>query len=92
MPQGPPQGLMAPPPPDPNMPPAASAIQGLAPLVPAQQQIMDMVKQKLAEQTMAAAMQAVAGMPNEAAMAAQTEPSPPVDAGSTPTDLQSQGL
>ena len=61
-------------------------------MVPAQQQIMDLVKQKLAEQTMAAAMTAVAGLPNPAAEAVQTEPSPPVTGGMTPQDLSSQGL
>jgi hypothetical protein len=91
MPQGAPGPLAAPQAP-PDIPPAASAIQQLAPLVPMQQSILDAVKQKLAEQTMATAMQAVAGMPNPVAEAAQTEPSPYVGDGTGQQSDEGQGL
>lgn len=68
-------GLMPPP----DLPPAGMGALALAPLAQQQQQMMDALKQQMAQEAMAAAMQAIAGMPNPGAAAAQTEPGPIVE-------------
>lgn len=69
---GAPAGLMAPP--MAPQPPAADAAMALAGLAQQQQAALDAMR----IQTIQTAMAAVAGMPNEAAAAAQTEPGPMV--------------
>lgn len=89
----PPQGMGAPGPlmPPPDAAPAAAGALALAPLAQEQQAVMDQVRQQLAQQALAAAMQAIAGQPNPAAAAAQTEPGPPVSPQGLAQDQATQG-
>lgn len=77
------QGGLMPPPamdaPDPS--PAGAGALALAPLAAQQQAQLDALKAQLAQEAMAVAMQAIAGLPNPVAEAAQTEPS-----GMVPSD------
>jgi hypothetical protein len=86
LPMGPPQGggLPMPPqdpglgglmPPPMDVAPAAAGAAALGPLAMQQQQALDQIKQQMAQEAMAVAMQAIAALPNPEAEAAQSEPS-----------------
>lgn len=93
-PMGPPQGLMPPGVGDaPDLAPAGAMVGALGPLAAQQQAVLDAVKQKLAEEAMAAAMSAVQEAPNPLAAAAQSEPSglPPAQPGAPDQGLPSGG-
>lgn len=84
----PPQGGLAPPMPGdagglmppPDAPPAGLGAMALAPLAAQQQAQLDAFKQAQAQEALQTALTAIAGMPNPAAAAAQTEPGPVVAA------------
>jgi hypothetical protein len=81
-------GLMPPPM---DVPPAGAGALALAPLAQQQQAQLDAFKQQQAQEAMAVALQAIGSMPNPAAVAAQSEPAPPMSPAPDQTDAMTQG-